>query len=93
MIADKGRLLAILDDIERGLINAPDIAELRRAVTRLDEMDDLVDAICSCRTSEIPVVRQRVTYSPPWPVCMCTSTAQCGACWEHAQDDNAPGRP
>jgi hypothetical protein len=57
MIADKDHLHSIIDKIEIGLINAGEIKELRRLVDRLDELDDLVDAICSCRTQEIPMLR------------------------------------
>lgn len=59
MIADKHSLLEIIDRIETGIINAADIATLRGVVQRLDEMDDLVDAVCSCRTQEIPIIRGR----------------------------------
>jgi hypothetical protein len=57
MIADKDHLHSIIDKIEVGLINAGEITELRRLVDRIDELDDLVDAICSCRTQEIPTLR------------------------------------
>ena len=57
MIPDRAQLDAIIDRIETGIINAADIATLRGAIQRLDEMDDLVDTVCSCRTQEIPVIR------------------------------------
>ena len=58
MIADRASLDAALDRIATGIVNAADVAHLRGAVARLDEMDDLVDAVCSCRTQEIPVLRE-----------------------------------
>jgi hypothetical protein len=57
MIADKRALLEIIDRIETGIINETDVATLRGVVERLDEMDDLVDTVCSCRTSEIPIIK------------------------------------
>lgn len=61
MIPDKFRLLGIIDRIEIGIINAAEVRTLREAVQRLDEMDDLVDAVCTCRTQEIPVIRMRTS--------------------------------
>jgi hypothetical protein len=57
MLSDKAKLHAIIDRIEVGLINRDDIIALRGAVERLDELDDLVDAVCACRTQEIPILR------------------------------------
>lgn len=62
MLSDKAKLHAIIDRIEVGLINRDDIITLRGAVERLDELDDLVDAVCACRTQEIPVLRGIVFY-------------------------------
>jgi hypothetical protein len=76
MIADKGQLLAIIDNVERGLIMEADMITLRRAIERLDEMDDLVDTVCSCRTQDIPVVR-----AVPHPDCVvCEGKGTCHAC-------------
>ena len=58
VIADRASLDAALDRIATGIVNEGDVAVLRGAVARLDEMDDLVDAVCSCRTQEIPVLRE-----------------------------------
>jgi hypothetical protein len=62
MIADKHSLLKIIDDIESGEIDDLEhgLTLLRNAVQRLDEMDDLVDAVCTCRTVEIPILRRKL---------------------------------
>lgn len=65
MLADKARLLAIIDDIERGLVNQHHVAELRHAVQRLDELDDLVEAVCACRTQEVPILRHLLEDDAP----------------------------
>lgn len=67
MISNKRQLLEDLDFIERGLVSGVRVRRLREAVQRLDEMDDLVDAVCSCRTQEIPVLRMRDDDAPGRP--------------------------
>lgn len=57
MIGNRASLDAALDRIATGLIFEHDVSLLRSAVAALDEMDDLVDAVCSCRTQEIPIIR------------------------------------
>ena len=57
MIGDKQALMDALDRLASGAVYDHDVSMLRNAVQRLDEMDDLVDAVCSCRTAEIPVLR------------------------------------
>ena len=57
MLSDIQKLHEIIDRVETGIIKRDDIIALRGAVTRLDEMDDLVEAVCSCRTQEIPILR------------------------------------
>lgn len=57
MINNRAALDAALDRIEVGLVNADDVALLRSAINQLDEIDDLVDVLCSCRTQEIPIIR------------------------------------
>jgi hypothetical protein len=60
LLTDKFKLLEIIDRLEIGLINRDDINILRGAVQRLDEMDDLLDTVCSCRTQEIPILRDAI---------------------------------
>jgi hypothetical protein len=82
VISDKANLMTIIDDIERGLVCEEYIRILRQLVERLDEMDDLVDTVCSCRTQDIPVVvaPRAVADCDCWPECMCTPYALCGEC-------------
>lgn len=91
MLPDKDRLNRILDDIERGLINQDDVLYLRDAIERLDELDDLVDTVSSCRTQEIPVLRE---VRGPSECCGASSERHtCPPRWPGQWDDNAPGRP
>jgi len=60
MLSDRASLNLIIDRIETGIINEADIEILRDVITRLDELDDLVDAVCSCRRDEIPILRPSV---------------------------------
>lgn len=85
MLNDKAKLHAMIDRLEVGLINHADIVNLRGLVERLDEMEDLVDVVCSCRTQEIPMIRMGSKQASPSPA----STPQ----WPGQWDDNAPGRP
>lgn len=89
MIADRQSLMNAIDRLAEGAVFQHDVELLRGAVERLDEMDDLVDAVCSCRTQEIPILRGvnlshacRGGRAPGLP----------GACCAYG-DDYAPGRP
>lgn len=57
MLNDKQALLAIVARVETGAATYADALALRGLIQRVDELDDLVDQICSCRTQEIPIIR------------------------------------
>jgi hypothetical protein len=57
MIHDKAILKAALDRCATGVFSEADIVILGEAIERLDELDDLVDTICTCRTQEIPTIK------------------------------------
>lgn len=64
MISDKETLLGIIERVATGTATTEDALILEGVVQRLDELDDLVDAVCSCRTQEIPIVQLRLRPAP-----------------------------
>ncbi len=45
--------------IERAsvILRPDEVDQLRALIKRVDELDDLVEAVCACRTQEVPIIR------------------------------------
>jgi hypothetical protein len=47
--------------IERAsvILRPDEVDQLRGLINRVSELDDLVEAVCACRTQEIPMIMKR----------------------------------